>query len=201
MRTPTTNPMHDRRAVRIATDSAVFVLLVAIAVAGRWAQPVWNFTPLAAVALFAGAYFQRRSVAVLVPIAAMAISNFALAGYSNAAVMVSVYVMLAAPALAGRWLRPTGAIAPMARLGRLAVAALAPSTAFFLVTNFAEWAFTGAYAKSLAGLAESYAAAAPFYRQMMAGDLFYVAALFGGAALAGVFATPRTLAEAPVARR
>ena len=40
-------------------DLLVFALLIAIGVAGRWGQPEWCFTPMAATAIFAGLYFSR----------------------------------------------------------------------------------------------------------------------------------------------
>lgn len=164
----------------------VFALLVAIGAVGRWAQPAWNFTPIAAVGLFAGAYFARRAVAVLVPLAAMVISNQWLPGYSNTPVMLTVYAMLAAPALAGPLLRRQRTDSKLTRSVRVAVAAVAPSAAFFLVTNLAEWWFSSVYQKTAAGLLECYAYALPFYHHMLAGDLIYVPLLFGSAALAGV---------------
>lgn len=177
--------MEDRSARRIAReDLLVFALLVAIGIAGRVAQPMWNFTPIAAVGLFAGAYFRRRWVAPLVPLAALAVSNLWLPAY-NPAVMISVYAMLALPALAGPLLRRPAAGGTVRWLAGLAIAAAAPSLAFFVVTNFAEWAFTGAYAKTPGGLLECYSAALPFYRQMLVGDLFYAGVLFGSMAAVG----------------
>ena len=57
---------------------------------------------------------------------------------------------------------------------------------FFLSTNFSVWLFQGLYEKTPAGLAACYTAALPFYRPMLAGDVFYAAVLFGAAALAGL---------------
>jgi hypothetical protein len=47
------------------------------------------------------------------------------------------------------------------------------------------WAFESDYPKTLAGLYACYLAAVPFFRSMLAGDLFYLAVLFGCAAVAG----------------
>lgn len=180
--------MEDRTNSRIALeDLLVFGLLVAIGIAGRTMQPAWNFTPIMAVGLFAGAYFRQRFVAPLVPLAALAIGNLWLPTY-NVAVMVSVYAMLALPALAGPLLRRPAQGGTLRWLATLGIAAATPSLAFFLVTNFAVWASTGMYAKTFAGLIECYTAAVPFYRQQLAGDLFYTAVLFGAAAWVGVAA-------------
>ncbi|MEM8865482.1 MAG: DUF6580 family putative transport protein [Planctomycetota bacterium] len=180
---------------------AMFVLLVAIGAVGRWGQPVWNFTPMAAVGLFAGAYYGRRDIALFVPLAAMLLSNLWLPSYRNFAVMVSVYVMMIAPAMIGPWLQRSRVKKTSAWIGRLAVGAVAPSAAFYLVTNFAEWFFTANYARTAAGLMECYAYALPFYRQMLAGDIFYVAVLFGAMALVGVASPAVQPNMAPVRAR
>ena len=54
-----------------------------------------------------------------------------------------------------------------------------PATLFFIVSNFAVWAFQSDYEKSLAGLVQCYWAAVPFYRWMLAGDIFYLGVLLG----------------------
>ena len=60
--------MNDYRK-RTISDLLVLVLLVAIGVAGRWGQPQWCFTPTAAAAIFAGYYFSRIGMALIVPFA------------------------------------------------------------------------------------------------------------------------------------
>jgi hypothetical protein len=68
---------------------------------------------------------------------------------------------------------------------RWAVCGIVPATLFFIVSNFAVWAFQSDYEKSLAGLAECYWAAVPFFRWMLAGDVFYLALLLACLGLAG----------------
>jgi hypothetical protein len=82
---------------------------------------------------------------------------------------------MTAPVWLGRWMRGeerAGALAWKAVL-----CGFLPATVFFVVTNFAVWAFQSDYDKSLAGLAECYWAAVPFYRWMLAGDVFYMVVL------------------------
>lgn len=166
-----------------ARDAAVFALLVAVAVAGRWGQPDWGVTPMAAVALFAGRCFGARGWAVATPIAALLLSDLFLPGYSNLPVMMAVYGAMVAPALLGRLLRRGEG---PAWLARLAACSLAPATLFFLVTNLAVWAFQSDYPKNAGGLAACYAAALPFYGRMLLGDVFFTAVVFaaGEAAIA-----------------
>jgi hypothetical protein len=165
-------------------EVVVFAMLVSIGVAGRWGQPEWAFTPIAAAAIFAGFYFSRTVIAVLVPIAILVISDVLLPAYNSIPVMLATYAVMAVPVWFGRSLR--GQHRGWGSVWRWTVCGLVPATLFFLVSNFAVWAFQSDYEKSIAGLAQCYAAAVPFFRWMLAGDLFYLAVLFGCWAVAGV---------------
>jgi hypothetical protein len=117
------------------------------------------------------------AIAAMVPVAILVISDLLLPAYNSVPVMVATYAVMTMPVLLGRLMRGED------RLGAIAwksvLCGLAPATAFFVVSNFAVWAFQSDYEKSLAGLAECYAAAVPFYRWMLAGDIFYIAVLGG----------------------
>lgn len=173
--------MKDRNFSAIQ-DALVLCLLIAIGVAGRWAQPEWCFTPTAAVTIFAGFYFSRIALAVLVPLAILVISDLMLPAYDSVAVMVATYAVMTVPVWFGRLLR--GRHSRWSAVWRWGVCGLLPAVLFFFVTNFAVWAFESDYAKTLAGLVQCYLAAVPFFRWMLAGDVVYLAAIFGCWALA-----------------
>ena len=160
------------------TQAVVFCLLIAIGVVGRWGQPDWGFTPMAAVTLFAGYYFAHRLTALLVPLSVMAISDTLLPAYDRLGVMLAVYAILLMPVLLGGLLRRK------MNFGRMAASVTLPATTFWLVSNFAVWSFRDLYPHTAAGLVTCYAAAIPFFRNMLAGDLFYVTLIFGSYALA-----------------
>jgi hypothetical protein len=61
---------------------------------------------------------------------------------------------------------------------RVVGASLASATSFFLVSNFAVWAFGDMYARNFAGLVECYTMAIPFFRGTFASDLIYTPVLF-----------------------
>src|SRR3972149_11440521 len=176
--------MNDNRRQALG-DVLVFALLVAIGVAGRWGQPEWCFTPTAAAAIFAGRYFSRLTVAAMVPLAILAISDLLLPAYDNLAVMVATYGVMTFPVALGKWLG-VGAASRWGTALRWATCGLVPATAFFLVSNFAVWAFQSNYEKSWAGLVAGYGMAVPLFRWMLAGGLFYLAILFACGALAGL---------------
>lgn len=173
--------------------AVTFALLVAIAVVGRWGQPDWCVTPLAAVGLLAG-YALPRRWAVATPLTAMLVSDLLLASYGSWGVAIAVYVAVTVSPLLGSLLRrslPNRA----AGAARLVGLSLTPALVFFVVTNLAVWAFESHYAKTAAGLAECYAAALPFLRRMLTGDLAYAAVLFGAAMAAGAFSLTGATAD------
>lgn len=163
----------DRR--RNLHDLLVFFLLIGIGVAGRWGQPEWCFTPTAAVAIFAGWYFSRTAIAALVPVAVLAVSDLLLPAYDSIPVLIVTYAVMTLPILFGRLQRQSQSRGRS--FVRWAFFGVVPATLFWLTTNFAVWAFKSDYEKSLAGLLHCYAAAIPFYRWMLAGDLFYLGVL------------------------
>ena len=144
--------------------------LVALGVAARFLPHPPNFSPVAALGLFAGAHFGDRRVAVAVPLLILSLSNLVL-GFS--ALTPIVYASFALIVWLGCALRgrPTAA--------QVASAALGSAVFFFVTTNFGVWAVGGLYPRTGAGLAACYVAALPFFRNTLTSDLLYTAALFG----------------------
>lgn len=179
---------HDRNAPPLSAAlpyALVAALLVAIGVVGRWGQPDWCVTPLMAVGLLAG-YTLPRRWALVVPLAAMLLSDGLLPSYGSTVVALSVYAAMAVPALLGAWLRRPVASTSVGAARLLGLSAV-PAVVFFLTTNFAVWASQSLYPKTAVGLAECYVAALPFFRRMLVGDLAYTGVLFAAAAIAGAF--------------
>ncbi|HYI42955.1 MAG TPA: DUF6580 family putative transport protein [Sphingomicrobium sp.] len=177
-------PAMDNRARLLALLAAIFA-----AAAMRLLPHPPNFSPIAAVALFSGAYLSRRPLAFVAPIAALLLSDIFLGFYPE---LLFVYFSVAATVLIG-W-----AISKRKSASTVAAGALASSVLFYLVTNFGVWLLMDYYPKTIAGLAACYAAAIPFFQNTLAGDLFFTALLFGGFALAER-AIPK-LREAPRAQ-
>jgi hypothetical protein len=177
-------------------DLLVFSLLLAFGVLGRWAQPVWNFTPLAAVTAVGAFTFRNWLPAVLLPSAMLVISDLWLPMHDSRLVVIAVHLSAVFPLMLGR-------VARNSEGWRLALAwglcGFVPATAFFLATNFAVWASKSLYEPTLAGLIDCYVKALPFYRTMLAGDVCYVALAAACLAAAHVM-DRRTAAIEPVAK-
>jgi hypothetical protein len=152
-------------------DLLVFSLLLAFGVLGRWAQPAWNFTPLAAVTALGAFYFRSWLPAILLPSAMLAISDLVLPMHDSRPVLVAVHLSAIFPLVLGRTVR---GVEGWRRALAWGLCGFVPATAFFLVTNFAVWASKSMYEPTLAGLVDCYTKALPFYRTMLAGDICYV---------------------------
>lgn len=150
--------------------------IIILAAVMRLIPHVPNFTPLAAMALFAGTYLKRKELAFAIPVAAMLISDIFLGFHQT---MIAVYASFAIIVTVGFYLRRN------AKVQNVVLASLASSVIFFVITNFAVWASGSVgYPMNLAGLTQCYVAAIPFFRNALLGDLFYNAVFFGSFYLA-----------------
>jgi hypothetical protein len=163
-------------------------ILIALGVACRLLPHFWNFAPVAAVALFSGAYLGRR-YAIFNPLAVMVIGDLFI-GFYEPPLMIAVYASFAVIGLIGECLKK------QRRVETVLAASLAGSVIFFLASNWAVWQFSSWYDKTAAGLWECLALALPFYRNTLLGDLFYTGVFFGAYELvrSGVFSHKSVLA-------
>jgi hypothetical protein len=128
-----------------------------------------NFAPIAAMALFGGAYFTNKKMAFIVPLAALILTD-AIIGFHY--LITAVYISFALIVVIGLFIRTIN-------VKNLFLASVSASVSFFLLTNLAEWAFGVMYPKTAAGLALCFTAAIPFFHYTLLGDLFFVSVMFG----------------------
>lgn len=132
------------------------------------------FTPVGAALLFFGARGPRRQL--WVPLALLAASDVVLTTlvyrYPFSWDHFVTWAWYAGMLGLGTTLkRNAGAL-------RILGSALAGSVSFFLASNFAVWAAWNMYPRTLAGLLTCYVAGVPFFRNGLAGDLLFTAAMF-----------------------
>ena len=156
----------------------ILAVLIALGVAGRLLPHPPNFTPMAAIALFAGFIFIKRYMAVVAVISTMLLCDYFAFGSLSASwfgskSMFVVYLALLFPIVFKNFLQK--------KIGVLRIfgAALASSSVFFLATNFSVWAFSPMYEKTLEGLVLCYTMAIPFFQNTVAGDLIWSGVIFG----------------------
>lgn len=134
-----------------------------------------NFSPIGAIALFGGAYLNKKYLAYLVPILAMVVSDLFLPFYgaemliTYSAFMVSIFI--------GTLLRNNPS------WYKIALGSVGSSIAFYLITNFVYFypvSMGTLYTHDFAGMINSYIAGWPFFQNTFASDLLYSSILFGG---------------------
>ena len=152
------------------------LLLIVIAAALRIADVLpYNFTPIAAMALFGGAMFSKRGLAFLAPLAVMFISDLFIGFHGT---IWAVYLGFIGIVLIGQLVRKKPTM--LSALG----GALAGSVLFFLLTNAAVWLQGVYYTQDLVGLLNCYALGLPFFRGTLAGDMLFTLVFFGSFKLA-----------------
>ena len=151
-------------------DYLLALALILVGVGFRFLPHAPNFTPVIALVLFGAAYLPRK-VALLAPLAIMAISDFFIGTY-QLNLMLIVYGSLLALAGSGFYLRESD------NWKRIGIFSLGGGILFFLTTNFGIWLLTPWYEKSLSGLLQCYYLALPFFRNTLISTLVYSGALF-----------------------
>ncbi len=146
-----------------ASHLATAILLVLAAAASRLI-PHWpNFTPVMAIALFAGLAISNRWLAAVVPVAAMVLSDVMLGlvfgpDYGIHSTQLVVYACMIGVVPIGNLMKGASALTISLGAGTLV------ACAFFLITNAAVWAFGTLYPHTFDGLLTSYAAGLAFYK-------------------------------------
>lgn len=143
--------------------------ILILAVLSRFMPHPPNFTPILAIALFGGAIFKNKKIALAVPILAVFMTDLVLGLHES---MIPVYLCLGLFMYMGMNLKKNNSKS-------IAVNSIGAAILFFIVTNFSVWAFGGMYAPNLSGLMESYALAIPFFNWSLISTLLFSGVLFG----------------------
>ena len=149
----------------------IIPLIIVLAAVTRLIPHPPNFTPIIAIGLFGGAYFQNRSLAILIPLAAMFLSDLLLGFHGT---VYWVYGSLLLVITLGMFL------INKVSMRNCAMAALSGSFLFFIITNFGVWITSSHYPKNVDGILTCYTLALPFFGNTLASSLFYSAVMFGG---------------------
>jgi hypothetical protein len=157
----------------ILTPRFIVLSLLVIAAASTRALPylfphMWNFTAIGALAIFAGAQFNNRNLAFIMPLAAMAVSDIFIGDGFSLLVYGGFTAMVACGFLIRNKLNVINVV----------LASFISASVFYLITNFALFYPATMYPHNVSGILTSYAAALPFFRNMFIGNLIFSAILF-----------------------
>lgn len=150
--------------------SLIITGLILVAVFSRFINHIPNFTPMVAIILFAGAYFERKHLAFFIPLAAMLISDIFIGFHQSMWAVYISYVLIATVGIL---------LSKKMNLITIIASAIGSSVVFYLITNFGSWIYDPQYTKDFAGLIASYVKAIPFFRTELLSNLFYCAVFFG----------------------
>ncbi|HEV8285090.1 MAG TPA: DUF6580 family putative transport protein [Chitinophagaceae bacterium] len=144
-------------------------------------SPLANFSPIGAMALFGGAYFNKKWKAFAFPLLMLFISDIILhqtvfKAYSKGLIYGEwywVYGAFALMTLTGRWLLKKVTI------NRFLLSVLACVFIHWIVTDFGIWIGSKTWEQSLKGFLACLTVAIPYEWRFLAGTLVYGVVLFG----------------------
>lgn len=162
---------------------SVISVLVVIAALSRLIPHPPNMAPIAGMALFGAAYYNKKYWAFIIPIVAMWVSDLVLNNVIYAHHFDNFVWFYSGS------LFTYGAFALIVLMGTVTMkkinapsvlfSALGASVIFFIISNFGVWLTSPIYAKSWVGLVACYTAAIPFMQNTLLGDLGYTVVLVG----------------------
>lgn len=181
------------------TSILVAVLLIVAAAFTRLIPHPPNFAPIASLAIFGGAVIKNNKYALLLPLGALLLSDilFELFTTTQGFYDISQAFVYAAFVL----ITYLASKIKKVNTPNILLACLWSGALFFILSNFGVWLTGAFYAKTFSGLMECYAAAIPFYKNELFGNMllntfmsniFFTGLLFGTYALLKkfVFAKP-----------
>ncbi len=127
-----------------------------------------NFTPVIALALFSGAYVNKK-YAIIMPVLLMAATDVILGLYNS---VFFTWIAIGVAALLGTKLRDRKTF------GTVLLNSVLSAVVFFIISNFGVWLMSGIYAHNLAGLARCFILAIPFFRNTFFSTIIYTVVLF-----------------------
>ncbi len=179
----------------------VIALLILAAACSRLIPHPPNFAPIASLAIFGGAVISNKKYALLLPIGALLLSDilFELFTTTQGFYDISqsfVYAAFFIITFLASKIKKVNAV-------NILFACLWSGAIFFILSNFGVWLTGAFYPKTFNGLMQCYAAAIPFYKNELFGNMllntfmsniFFTALLFGAYALLKntVFTKPAT---------
>ena len=154
---------------KLSVKTATLVIILLAIGAYRLFPHPFNVTPVMAMGLFAGTYFDRKWLGFAIPLLSMFLADIFLGFHDT---MLFVYGAILIAVSIGFLLRKS--VSPLKVIG----ASVAGSIIFFVITNFGVWAVSDYYPKTWEGLVTCYTMAIPFFQRTLLGDLFFNGVLF-----------------------
>lgn len=144
------------------------ISLIIIGILLRFVPHTANFTPVAAIAIFAGVYLNKKQ-ALIVPLLLMVISDIFLGMHNVVLFTWGSFILVT---FLGAWAKHHKTFKAIVSIS------VVSSVLFYVVTNFGVWAM-GWYPRTAKGLLDCYILGLPFLRTFTVATLIYMAVFFG----------------------
>lgn len=167
----------------------VLILILLVAAGTRFiplmGDAKWfNFTPVGAIALFGGTYFQNRWKAYLVPLLVLFVSDIFI-NYSYTGQWSFFYTGMAPIYISFALMVFIGSLIKKVSVANVLLASLGGVLVHWLVTDIPGFApGLELYSRDLSGYSQALVAAIPFEKNLLLGNLVFGALLYGGFELA-----------------
>jgi len=142
--------------------------LIVIGIVMRFLPHAPNFTPVAAIALFGGAYLSKKH-SVIVPLLLMIVSDMFIGMHNVIAFTWGSFILVAFLGIL---------IKKNKKVSTVLSASIGSSLLFYMITNFGVW-LMGWYPNNPKGLLDSYIMGLPFLRDFTFATIIYSAVFFG----------------------
>lgn len=170
------------------TRAWVLFLIIIAAAATRFIPLMgdanwFNFTPVGAIALFAGTHFKNRWKAYAVPLLLLFFSDI-LINYTYTGQWTLFYGGFAIVYLCFAAMVFIGGLIKKVSVGSVLLASIAGVLIHWLATDIQPWLASPMYSKDITGYYQALVAAIPFEKNLLLGNLIFGAVLYGGFELA-----------------
>lgn len=167
------------------TKGILLVLaMILIAAFSRLIPHPSNFTAIGAMALFGSAFYGKKYLAILAPLAAMwlsdlAINNILYAEYNEGFVWFQSFQIYTLIPILLITILGLGLFKNLS-VKKIAIGSVSAPIIFFLVSNFGTWMSPySLFPKTFAGLIETYVAGVPFLANDFVGTFLFSTVMFG----------------------
>lgn len=143
------------------------VIFISIGIFSRLIPHMPNFSPLVAVALFSGVYWNKK-YGFLLPLGIYVISDMIIGLHD---VVIFTWSSILVIYFIGTYVRRRS-------ISSTIIYTLISSVLFFIITNFGVW-LAGWYPHTVEGFISCYVMALPFFRTSLLANLLFVGVLFG----------------------
>jgi hypothetical protein len=165
------------------TKNGIIFFLILAAAATRFiplnGDATWfNFTPVGAIALFGGTYFNNRLKAYLVPLSILLISDILL-NHAYTGTWALFYDGFATVYLCFAIMVFIGSLVKKVNVGSVFLASVAGVFIHWILADIEPWLAGTMYSKDINGYFLALVAAIPFERNLLFGNLIFGALLYG----------------------